>query len=424
MSTISLAMVRADAALALVAALCASGTWPALLQLAGRERRSQVNYVDYSAGYVLVAVGAFACLGGGGGGGDATLAAFAVLGGACVCAGNHCLQRAVAMGCPLTVTLPVQASLTVILGTTVNYVLQPARSDPNWLFGGVALFGAAIVLSSKAQFDYDRDGGAQPLRLRCSGSEAHFFAQGADEAPPTRSPMLFSELDPSPTTGTPAKASGTPDRARRGLVVALCGGVAFGGFSPCCNIAVNDEFGWSAANGPLGLWTANLLFACGFAVCLPRPDRCAVARARSRRASSFLRRSRRSSRMRQSSDPGPRSLRGVGHSHSSRGSSARLATRSNFTALRWPASRRPISSRRSRSSGCSGAATSSQSSRARRDPSSGPSSPCTSPISPPSPRSSSASSDADLSRARDVDPWAWRRAAFPQELAHFSRTPR
>ena len=207
-------------------------------------------------GYVLVAVlTALAFPGALVGGGSVALALVAMLGGSLLCVGNLCLQIAVDLGCPLTVTLPLQASLTVILGTSLNYALQPRRSDAVWLFLGVALFAAAIALSAKAQVDYD------------DRERAGDDARATHQASP-----LVSAADATATPERPssdeADAAAPKPRARRGLVVAFGGGAAFGAFSPCFNVAVNDEFGWSSS-GPLRLWTANVLFAAGFALGSP-----------------------------------------------------------------------------------------------------------------------------------------------------------
>ena len=247
-------MVRADACAVLLASLFCCGTWPALLQLAGRTgRHPAISYCDYTLGYVLVAVlTALAFPGALVGGGSVALALVAMLGGSLLCVGNLCLQIAVDLGCPLTVTLPLQASLTVILGTSLNYALQPRRSDAVWLFLGVALFAAAIALSAKAQVDYD------------DRERAGDAARATHQASP-----LVSAADATATPERPssdeADAAAPKPRARRGLVVAFGGGAAFGAFSPCFNVAVNDEFGWSSS-GPLRLWTANVLFAAGFAL--------------------------------------------------------------------------------------------------------------------------------------------------------------
>ena len=152
-------MVDAAAAVVLLASLFCCGTWPAMLTYAAKDgRHAAHSYLDYTAGYVCVA--AVTAVASPLGGGDVALAVVAMVGGAMLCVGNLCLQIAVDLGVPLTAALPLQASLTVVLGTSLNFALQPERSDAAWLFAGVALFAAAIALTARAQLDYDRDRGA------------------------------------------------------------------------------------------------------------------------------------------------------------------------------------------------------------------------------------------------------------------------
>ena len=140
-------MVDAAAAVVLLASLFCCGTWPAMLTYAAKDgRHAAHSYLDYTAGYVCVAF--VTAVASPLGGGDVALAVVAMVGGAMLCVGNLCLQIAVDLGVPLTAALPLQASLTVVLGTSLNFALQPDRSDAAWLFAGVALFAAAIALTA------------------------------------------------------------------------------------------------------------------------------------------------------------------------------------------------------------------------------------------------------------------------------------
>ncbi|KAL7576747.1 hypothetical protein ACA910_005663 [Epithemia clementina (nom. ined.)] len=77
----------------------------------------------------------------------------AMMGGTLLSLGNLSLQWATTIyGASLTVTLAIQASLTVLLGTFLNYALEPSQtSHPIWLVGGVFFFLLAIALAAMAQ---------------------------------------------------------------------------------------------------------------------------------------------------------------------------------------------------------------------------------------------------------------------------------
>ena len=81
-----------------------------------------------------------------------SLVGMAMVGGICVMAGNVSLQRAAGMkdGVQLSLGMPLQASMTVSIGTSLNYALQPERSKPLSLFMGVVAFLAAILCSAFA----------------------------------------------------------------------------------------------------------------------------------------------------------------------------------------------------------------------------------------------------------------------------------
>jgi Ureide permease len=83
---------------------------------------------------------------------------FAIVGGMLLSVGNMTLQWAITVfGASLTIKVAIQASLTVMLGTSINYVLQPSKtSRPEFLGLGVVLFVAAILIATRAHVLYAR----------------------------------------------------------------------------------------------------------------------------------------------------------------------------------------------------------------------------------------------------------------------------
>lgn len=231
----------------------------------------------------------------------------ASVGGSLLSLGNISTQWATTVfGAPLTTVLALQASLTVVVGTTINYHLEPSKTArPDLLAGGVGLFLLAIGLSVVAQNMYandnstrgdgygeseEQDGASSiagiSMRALPHHSPASFGPRGyrscgssddgsAKEMKKSSSDVFLKELEKLPsdlfedspsctidgyTASSPlqVKANLTqfdePDSlssssSTTGLVVAICGGLCFGFFSPAFNIAVNDPFEWSRNDG-------------------------------------------------------------------------------------------------------------------------------------------------------------------------------
>ena len=170
-----LSMPSALAWTELAASLVCLGTWPALLEKSRRplpSRDTTRNYhfcfLDYAIAYaifglvLLVAsrgLGSFALpLSSFGGFALVTIAA---IGGTLLMVGNACMQKAIALGSPLTTLLPLQAAMCVAIGTSANYALQPERSRAGFLFLGVCLYLVAIASSTLAQISHQRGEGKE-----------------------------------------------------------------------------------------------------------------------------------------------------------------------------------------------------------------------------------------------------------------------
>jgi len=238
----------------------------------------------------------------------------AAIGGSLLSLGNMSTQWATTVyASPLTTVLALQASLTVVLGTTINYKLEPSKTArPKLLAMGIMLFLVAIGLSVMAHRMYssdeehqkkdtlhiDRDGTNMEISMRDLTSASSQGAGGtsksparpddyracttsttcssADDARGQRESKPFQSISDSGDSDCfiddgVEKADGhsTPSASTIGLAVAFCGGLCFGFFSPAFNIAVNNPFGWgtngeSAVSVGLSFASANLWFSLAF----------------------------------------------------------------------------------------------------------------------------------------------------------------
>jgi hypothetical protein len=339
----------------LIGSLVCLGTWPALLRLSsysssgvsgeGTHKLSLCSrpiqaygrhpchaYIDYSIAYVLASM--FPILTGlalreaaddvSGSIWIPSLVGVAVMGGTLLSLGNMCMQWAtVVFGAPLTTVLALQASMTVVIGTSINYLLQPERTAHiHRLAGGVLFFLFAIGLAARAQVSYAAEnggsssttqqatcGGTTNRRLyeygHCSG-DIELESPHDDDKVDVRKNTVSSSQASLPyqpsgfsTTGTNVDYMAHDQHGalapfavydderhdahdswselsstHKGLGIAVLGGLALGFFSPAFNIAVNNPFQWSgtgaagtASQGALSVPAANLWFALAFSFC-------------------------------------------------------------------------------------------------------------------------------------------------------------
>jgi len=141
----------------LITMLC-WGSWANTQKLAGKEWRFELFYWDYVLGVVLLSFVTAFSLGSHGQAGRSFVAdvlqadfgnlASAAFGGVVFNAANILLVAAIAIA-GMSVAFPVGIGLALVLGVLVNYVAAPV-GDPLFLFAGVALIVAAIVLDAVA----------------------------------------------------------------------------------------------------------------------------------------------------------------------------------------------------------------------------------------------------------------------------------
>ena len=215
----------------------------------------------------------------------------AIVGGSLLSLGNMSTQWATTVyASPLTTVLALQASLTVVLGTSINYKLEPSKTArPNLLAWGVVLFLVAIGLSVMAHHLYSNDRGHRKRDVvQSDEDEANVeismrnftpaLSQGQGASDRTKAPVRHddyracrSDVDADSFTDDVTEQSHAPLRSAStaGLAIAFGGGLCFGFFSPAFNIAVNNPFGWGAngemtASGGLSVASANLWFSLAF----------------------------------------------------------------------------------------------------------------------------------------------------------------
>jgi glucose uptake protein GlcU len=278
----------------LILSLACLGTWPALLRLcsmhdlrpygrlpsyktcccsciddAERLRNICHVYLDYSTAYFFVSVAPLvfalflsdessASL-------SPLLVLVAMIGGSLLSIGNLSLQWATAVyGAPLTTVLAIQASLTVVLGTSLNYVLQPDKtSRPEFLLAGVGVFLLAITFATAAQMRYspqqedERPDSLVYTELEVAGVPSLPRALRSNDAlnmhqfDDQEDGIIEGDLPDGQRNTEATISSALPiddaSKAFYGVAIAVFGGLCFGVFSPAFNIAVNDPLGWATA---------------------------------------------------------------------------------------------------------------------------------------------------------------------------------
>ena len=136
------------------------GSWANTQKLAGKTWRFELFYWDYVFGVVLTALIFALTLGSTGSTGRSFLADLAqadvsalgsaFLGGVVFNAANILIVAAIAIA-GMSVAFPIGIGLALVLGVLINYVAKPAESgNPMFLFAGVALVAAAIILNAVA----------------------------------------------------------------------------------------------------------------------------------------------------------------------------------------------------------------------------------------------------------------------------------
>ncbi|XP_038896253.1 ureide permease 1-like isoform X2 [Benincasa hispida] len=267
----------------MVMALLLLGTWPALLTLLERRGRlPQHTYLDYSITNLLAALIIALTFGEIGKSShhhpnfiqqlsqdNWPSVMFAMAGGIVLSLGNLSTQYAWAF-VGLSVTEVITASITVVIGTTLNYFLDDKINKAEILFPGVACFLIAVCLGSAVHSSNTADNKSKLQSLSADMNQE----SNTTDVPPKSSK---ADLESANYSSLKAKA-GTADflvqlENRRsikvfgkstfiGLSITFFAGVCFSLFSPAFNLATNDQWHMLSDGIPhLSVYTAFFYFS-------------------------------------------------------------------------------------------------------------------------------------------------------------------
>ncbi|XP_057251634.1 ureide permease 1 isoform X2 [Beta vulgaris subsp. vulgaris] len=295
---------KGGAILCMLMSLLFLGTWPAVLAfLERRGRLPQHTYLDYSITNLLAAVIIALTLGQMG---DAKpgmpnfitqlsqdnwpSVLFAMAGGVVLSIGNLSTQYAWAL-VGLSVVEVVSSSITVVIGTTLNYFLDDKINKADILFPGVACFLIAVIFGSLVHSSNASDN-KRKLSHLSSGVTDRGNKINSDSTKGASS-LTQTSIDKAnsmdPENGKESKvgaAFGTAEflielenkRSIKvfdrsvwlGLAITFFSGVCFSLFSPAFNLATNDQFHLLEKGVPhLVVYTAFFYFSvCCFVVAI------------------------------------------------------------------------------------------------------------------------------------------------------------
>ncbi|WOK92302.1 ureide permease 1-like isoform X1 [Canna indica] len=260
----------------MLAALLFLGTWPAVLTLLERRGRlPQHTYLDYSITNLLAAVFIALTFGQIGESKDKMpnfftqlsqdnwpSIFFAMAGGIVLSLGNLATQYAWAY-VGLSVTEVITSSITVVIGTTLNYFLDDRINRAEILFPGVACFLIAVCLGSAVHSSNAADN-----KEKLSGSSSYYKSKtrtvGEQELSRDFSTKDAKDLENGVSNASKSHSNiekakaGTAEfliqlENRRsikvlgsstfiGLSIVFFAGICFSLFSPAFNLATNDQW--------------------------------------------------------------------------------------------------------------------------------------------------------------------------------------
>ncbi|XP_020099592.1 ureide permease 2-like [Ananas comosus] len=250
----------------MLAALFFLGTWPAVLTLLERRGRlPQHTYLDYSITNLLAAV--FIALTFGQIGDSKPdmpnfltqltqdnwpSILFAMAGGVVLSLGNLATQYAWAF-VGLSVTEIISSSITVVIGTTLNYFLDDRINRAEILFPGVGCFLVAVCLGSAVHSSNAADN-----EKKLSGSSTNYTKTTRANSDVSKDMEKGVTNTSDPTVGVENAKAGTAEyliqlENRRsikvlgsnlffGLGIVFFSGLCFSLFSPAFNLATNDQW--------------------------------------------------------------------------------------------------------------------------------------------------------------------------------------
>ncbi|KAL4574327.1 hypothetical protein LXL04_021156 [Taraxacum kok-saghyz] len=258
---------RGGAIACMLLALFFLGTWPAILTLLERRGRlPQHTYLDYTITNLLAAVIIAFTFGEFGHTNDDKpnfliqlsqnnwpSVLFAMAGGVVLSLGNLSTQYAWAF-VGLSVTEVMTASITVVIGTTLNYFLDDKINRAEILFPGVACFLIAVCLGSLVHTSNAKDNQAKLDGLKGKDVE---YGSGKSEKAKAGTANFLIELESQRAIKVFGKST------LIGLAICLFAGICFSLFSPAFNLATNDQWKTLDDGVPhLSVYTAFFYFSC------------------------------------------------------------------------------------------------------------------------------------------------------------------
>ncbi|XP_022775765.1 ureide permease 1-like isoform X2 [Durio zibethinus] len=231
------------------------GTWPAIMTLLERRGRlPQHTYLDYTLTNLLAAI-IIALTFGEIGKSTAEQpnfiaqlsqdnwpsVLFAMAGGVVLSLGNLSTQYAWAF-VGLSVTEVITASITVVIGTTLNYFLDDKINRAEILFPGVGCFLIAVCLGSAVHSSNAADNKAKlnKLKIEYASSSQELMnlekGNGITEKAKAGTANFLIELENRRAIKVFGKSTFI------GLVITFFAGVCFSLFSPAFNLATNDQW--------------------------------------------------------------------------------------------------------------------------------------------------------------------------------------
>lgn len=263
---------KAGAILCMLLSLLFLGTWPAVLAYVERRGRlPQHTYLDYATTNLLAAVFIALTLGEIGESkpdmpnfltqlyqfqDNWPSALFAMAGGVALSVGNLSIQYAMALA-GLSVVEVVSASITVVIGTTVNYFLDDRINKAEILFPGVGCFLIAVFLGSAVHKSNDNDNTAKLENFRSTPAEEERKSNISASDGTSSAHKVPLDLEKANET-TRAPEFGTAEfliqleknrsikvlgrSAWIGLALTFFAGICYAFFSPLFNVATNDQF--------------------------------------------------------------------------------------------------------------------------------------------------------------------------------------
>lgn len=263
------------------------GTWPAIMTLLERRGRlPQHTYLDYTVTNLLAAVIIAFTFGEIGNDLPNFLSQlsqdnwpsvlFAMAGGVVLSIGNLSTQYAWAF-VGLSVVEVVTSSITVVIGTTMNYYLDDKINRAEILFPGVACFLIAVCLGSAVHASNSADNKAKLSTWSNDNGTGEGGAVTSVSKEPNSTIVGTKDLENGSRASEKAKA-GTAGflvelENRRsikvfgkstmiGLAITFFAGVCFSLFSPAFNLATNDQWHTLKHDVPhLSVYTAFFYFS-------------------------------------------------------------------------------------------------------------------------------------------------------------------